>query len=61
MISLFFNEAKLQARSLTPRGLERPLQSPGTVFHFAMSKSILHCANGCHVSTRYRKDVFSRP
>lgn len=45
MIPLSFNKAKLQAGSLTPKGLERPLQTPGTGFHFAVFKSLLLCAS----------------
>lgn len=51
MIHLSFKGAKLPARSLTPCGLERPLQTPGTRFHFAISKNLSLCAS---VSCQYK-------
>lgn len=51
MIHLSFKGAKLPARSLTPCGLERPLQTPGTGFHFAISKNLSLCAS---VSCQYK-------
>lgn len=51
MIPSSFNGAKLQTRSLTPKGLERPLQTPGTGFHFAIFKNLLLRAS---VSCQYK-------
>lgn len=51
MIHLSFDGAKLQARRLTPKQLERPLQTPRTGFHIAILKNLLLCAS---VSCQYK-------
>lgn len=43
IIHLSSERAKLQAESLTPDWLGRPLQTPGTQLHFAVVKSLSSC------------------